>query len=222
MSAERPVRVLVVDDDPLLCSGLEFLLGEGSRGALSVVGTAHNGAEAIEAVLAHRPDVVLMDIAMPVMDGLEATARIRELPGAPEVVIVTTFDANDEPIRAAAAGASGFLLKSEDPRELIAAVQAVAAGEGALSRRTARQLLDHVGSDLGSRERQAAHALVARLTDREREVAALVAQGLGNGEIAARLHLSESTVKSHLTAAQDKLGVKNRVMVAVIMTRARA
>ena len=221
MSESQPIRVLVVDDDPLHCSGLAYLLGTGSKGAISVVGTALNGREAIDEVLAHRPDVVLMDIAMPEMDGLAATARIRALPDPPEVVVVTTFDADDEPIRAAAAGASGFLLKSEDPHELIAAVRAVASGEGAVSRRTAKQLLEHVGSAEQRRERQRARELVARLTDRELDVARLVAHGQGNSEIAQALHLSESTVKTHLTAAQTKLEAQNRVMVAVVMTQAR-
>nr|NLD40332.1 response regulator transcription factor [Actinomycetales bacterium] len=221
MSEVRPIRVLVVDDDPLLCTGMRYLIGAGSKGEIEVVATAHNGKEAITAVLAHRPDVVLMDIAMPVMDGLTATARIREMAEPPQVLVITTFDAEDEPIRAAAAGASGFLLKSEGPREIIGAIRAVAAGEGALSRRTARQLLDHVGASEQSQERQRARVLVARLTERELAVARLVARGYSNAEVAAELHLSESTVKTHLTAAQEKLGAKNRVMVAVEVTRAR-
>ncbi len=221
MNEARPIRVLVVDDDPMLCSGLAYVLETGSKGGISVVGSAHDGAAAITAVQAHHPDVVLMDIGMPVMDGLEATERIRELPNAPEVIVVTTLDADDEPIRAAAAGASGFLLKSEDPRDLIEAVQAVAAGDGALSRRTARQLLDHVGSAESGAKRVRARALVAGLTARERDVARLVSNGLSNAEIAEALHLSETTVKSHLRAAQEKLGATNRVMVAVVMTRAQ-
>ncbi|HZK04560.1 MAG TPA: response regulator transcription factor [Actinomycetaceae bacterium] len=221
MSEVRPIRVLVADDDPLLCTGLTHLLTDGGRGSIEVVGVAHDGHEAISAVIAHRPDVVLMDVAMPVMDGLTATARIREMKDPPEVIVITTFDANDEPIRAAAAGASGFLLKSEGPLEIIGAIRAVAAGEGALSRRTARQLLDHVGTAHHSMERQRARALLSGLTEREGAVARLVAHGYSNPEIASELHLSESTVKTHLTAAQEKLGAKNRVMVAVEYTRAQ-
>ena len=140
----HPIRVLIVDDVPMLCAGLAFTLERGSAGAIAVVGTAHDGLAAIEAVHAHHPDVVLMDIQMPRLDGLSATARLRQLPNPPEVIVITTFDADDEPVRAARAGASGFLLKSEDPFEVIAAIKAVAAGEGALSRRTAKQLLGHV------------------------------------------------------------------------------
>lgn len=217
----KPIRVLIVDDDPLLCSAMRFPLEFGGDREFEVVGTAHDGNAAIDAVHAHRPDVILMDIAMPVLDGLEATRRIRALPNPPEIIIITTLDANDEPLRAARAGAIGFLLKSEDPMEIIKSVKAVAAGEGALSRRTARQLFQHLGNDPQDRERVRARQNVQRLTEREFAVARLVAKGLSNVEIAAHLSLSESTVKTHLSAAQEKLQVNNRVLVAVEMTLAQ-
>lgn len=235
------IRVLVVDDDPLLCSGMAFTLGKASGGSIAVVGSAANGREAIAAVRATRPDVVLMDIAMPVLDGLSATTAIRQMENPPEIIIITTFDADDEPVRAAAAGASGFLLKSEDPPDIIAAIHAVARGEGALSRRTAKQLLTHVaslysqevdvpgempgGGELSAsgreaRERQA-NQVANMLTAREYEIAMLVTEGLSNPQIAGKLHLSESTVKTHLSAIMDKLGTPNRVSLAVEMTYAR-
>lgn len=233
------IRVLVVDDDPLLCSGMAFTLGKVSGGTVDVIGSAANGQEAIAAVTALAPDVVLMDIAMPVLDGLSATRTIRQADNAPEIIIITTFDADDEPVRAAAAGAAGFLLKSEDPADIITAIHAVARGEGALSRRTAKQLLTHVAAlhDFGAtsedsamgnsaaaasraHERAAVRA-ASGLTEREYEIAILVTEGLSNPQIAAELHLSESTVKTHLSAIMDKLGTPNRVSLAVEMTYAR-
>ena len=157
---------------------------------------------------------------MPRLDGLSATARLRQLPRPPEVIVITTFDADDEPVRAARAGASGFLLKSEDPFEVIAAIKAVAAGEGALSRRTAKQLLGHVRAQAGGAERQDATRALATLTARERDVADLVAKGLSNPQIAEALYLSESTVKTHLGAIGAKFGAANRVLIAVRVTLA--
>ncbi len=219
-TGERPIRCLIVDDDPLIRSAMTMVIGTGSGGTISVVGQAADGSEAITEVQAHHPDVVLMDVKMPTMDGLSATRHIRTLPNAPEVIIITTFDADDEPILAAHAGASGFLLKSEDPADIIAAITAVAAGEGALSRRTAKQLLSHVGSHAHDVDRHTARTRLQALTQRERAVADLVARGLSNAEIAGELFLSESTVKTHLSAVQDKLGVGNRVHVAVEVTKA--
>lgn len=233
------ISVLVVDDDPLLCSGMAFTLGKASGGTIDVIGSAANGREAIAAAAALDPDVILMDIAMPVLDGLSATREIRQAAHAPEIIIITTFDADDEPVRAAAAGAAGFLLKSEDPADIIAAIHAVARGEGALSRRTAKQLLTHVATmherGIASEDAAAANAAdgayhgheraavraASGLTKREYEIAILVTEGLSNPQIAAELHLSESTVKTHLSAIMDKLGTPNRVSLAVEMTYAR-
>lgn len=216
----RPVRVVLVDDDPMVCSGLRMILSRGSDGRVEVVASVPDGDQAVEAVQRHHPDVVLMDVRMQRMDGLTATSLVRALPDPPEVIVLTTFDSDDEPFRAAAAGASGFLLKTESPEDLVQHVLAVAAGEGAVSKRTARQFMQHLHASSVSPARRAAQRALARLTDREAEVAALVAEGLSNAEIAARLYVSPSTVKAQLASVQDKLRVDNRVMVAVLVTRA--
>ena len=216
----RPVRVVLVDDDPMVCSGLRMILSRGSDGRVEVVASVPDGDQAVEAVQRHHPDVVLMDVRMQRMDGLTATSLVRALPDPPEVIVLTTFDSDDEPFRAAAAGASGFLLKTESPEDLVQHVLAVAAGEGAVSKRTARQFMQHLHVSSVSPQRRAAQRALARLTDREGEVAALVAEGLSNAEIAARLYVSPSTVKAQLASVQDKLRVDNRVMVAVLVTRA--
>ncbi len=215
-----PIRVLIVDDDPAVCSGLAFILKHAARDEIEVVATAHDGAEAITAVQSHRIDVVLMDIQMPQMDGITATKHIRALPDPPQVLILTTVETADEPVRAAAAGAIGFLLKSEDPERYIRGIRDVAAGEGTLSPRTSRQLMHYIGADETGARRQAAQRALAQLTDRELDVAKLVAGGLSNAEIAGELYLSASTVKTHLSAIQDKLQVDNRVLIAVEVTRA--
>lgn len=216
----RPVRVLLVDDDPMVCSGLRMILHRGSDGRVEVVASVPDGDQAVEAVQRHHPDVVLMDVRMQRLDGLTATGRVRALPDPPQVIVLTTFDSDDEPFRAAVAGASGFLLKTESPDDLVRHVLAVAAGEGAVSKRTARQFMQHVHDSSGSHRRVAARRALDRLTDREVEVAALVAEGLSNAEIAERLYVSPSTVKAQLASVQHKLGVDNRVMVAVLVTRA--
>lgn len=220
MSAQRPVRVLLVDDDPMVCSGLRMILSRGSDGRVEVVGSVPDGDQAVEAVQRHRPDVVLMDVRMQRLDGLTATRRVRALPDPPEVVVLTTFDSDDEPFRAAAAGASGFLLKTESPEDLVRHVLSVAAGEGAVSKRTARQFMQHLHEESSSPRRRQAQEAFGRLTEREREVALLVTEGLSNGEIAERLYVSASTVKAQLASVQHKLGLDNRVMVAVLVTRA--
>lgn len=218
---DRPVRVLVVDDDPMVCSGLRMILNRGSGGRLEVVASVDDGDQAVTAVQRHHPDVVLMDVRMQRMDGVRATERVRALPNAPEVIVLTTFDSDDEPFRAAAAGASGFLLKTESPDDLVQHVLAVAEGEGAVSKRTARQFMQHLNHGSTSPERVAARDAMRELTEREAEVAALVAQGQSNDDIAAQLYVSVSTVKAHLASIQAKLGVDNRVMVAVLVTRAQ-
>ena len=215
----RPVRVLLVDDDPMVCSGLRMILDRGSDGRISVVGAVHDGDQAVEAVQRHAPDVVLMDVRMPRMDGITATRAVRSQPEPPEVVVLTTFDSDDEPFRAAAAGASGFLLKTESPADLVAHVLAVADGEGAVSKRTAKQFMLRLGESSSARWHQARDA-VATLSAGELEVAELVAQGLSNSEIAERRYVSPSTVKAQLATIQDKLQVANRVMIAVLVTQA--
>lgn len=213
-----PIRLLLVDDDPLVRSGLRFLFD--STPDLTVVAEAGDGAEAIQAVRAHQPEVVLMDLLMPGVDGITATAEIKRAPQSPHVIALTTWDVNDAVIRSLEAGASGFLLKTAPPPDIMAAVRAVRNGDAVLSPRSTRQLLDHLRRDATAHSRRAAEQALAALTEREREVCIAVALGLSNSEIAGRLYISEATVKSHLSAIQVKLGLRNRVEVAVLTERA--
>lgn len=210
------VRVLVVDDDPLVRAGLRLLLdGDGLR----VVGEAGDGAEAVREVTRLRPDVVLMDLRMPGVDGLAATGTIRDLPDPPQVVVLTTFHADEQVLRALRAGAAGFLLKDTPPLEIVAAVRRVAAGDAQVSPAVVRQLIDHATASQPRVE--AARRLLATLSDRERAVAEAVGEGLTNAEIGRRLHLSVPTVKGHVTAILAKLGAANRVQVALLVHDAR-
>ena len=215
---DGPIRILVVDDDPLVRSGLALILG--GTPALELAGQAADGAAGLAAVDELRPDVVLMDIRMPVMDGLEATERLAERPDPPRVIILTTFDADDSVLRALGAGASGFLLKDTPPQAIVEAIGKVAAGEPMLSPSVTTTLIQQVTAHQGAaqrvpeREVQARRKL-SRLTEREREVAAAVGRGLSNAEIAAELYLSVPTVKAHITRLFMKLEVENRVQIAL-------
>ncbi|MFI7586935.1 response regulator [Spongisporangium articulatum] len=210
------VRVLVVDDDALVRAGLAMILG-GADG-ITVVGEAADGAEVPAAVERTAPDVVLMDIRMPGVDGLTATERLRARPEAPQVVVLTTFDADSDVLRALRAGAAGFLLKDTPPAEIVRAVHLVAAGEAMLSPTVTRRLLDHV-SDAGPAgaddRRGRARTLVERLSAREREVALAVGRGSSNAEIAAELYMSVATVKAHVSRLLAKLEAANRVQIAL-------
>lgn len=213
-----PTKVLVVDDDRLLCAGLTSILH--TTPDLVVVATVHDGAQVQGAVDAHRPDVVLLDIRMPVLDGIEATRQLAARPNRPAIVVMTTFEGDDTVVRALGAGADGFLLKAEDPRQIIDAVRSAAAGHSPLSPTSARSLVRLVGpgsrADLATRARE----LAAGLTERERRVAALVGEGLTTPQIAARLFVSEATVKTQLAEVQRKWGCENRTQVAVWADRA--
>ena len=211
-------RVLLVDDDPLVCGALETMLG--SADDIEVVGSVHDGDQVVEAIHRHRPDIVLMDVRMARQDGITTTASLSRIPGAPKVIMLTTFDHDDVMLRSVHAGAAGFLLKSASPRDIIKHVQDVASGEGALSARSARQLVEHLQGDPGRDQRRAAEALVATLTERERDVVRCVAREMTTAEIAAQLFLGEATVKSHLSSAQHKLGAQNRVGIGIIADRA--
>lgn len=211
-------RVLLVDDDPLVCGALATMLG-ASEG-LEVVGSVNDGDEVIEAIHRHRPDIVLMDVRMARQDGITTTAALTALPSAPKVIMLTTFDHDDVMLRAVHVGAAGFLLKTASPHEIIDAVRSVAAGEGALSARSARQVVEHLQSDPARELRRAAEGLVATLTPRELDVVRCVGRGMTTARIAAELFLGEATVKSHLARAQDKLGVESRVEVGILVDRA--
>jgi DNA-binding NarL/FixJ family response regulator len=209
------VSVVVVDDDALVRAGLRLILGGAPE--VEVVADAADGADAVEAVRRHRPGVVLMDIRMPRMDGLEATRQVAVLPDAPRVIVLTTFDTDDMVLQALRAGAAGFLLKDTPPERLVAAVRAAAAGEPTLSPSVMAQLIARVSTEVPDRSNgpRAARQRIASLTDREREVAVVLARGLSNAEIAAELYLSVPTVKTHLSRILDKLGAANRVQAAI-------
>jgi DNA-binding NarL/FixJ family response regulator len=209
------VRVLLVDDDALVRAGLRMILS--SADDLEVVGEADDGAQAVAAVRAHRPDVVLMDIRMPEMDGIAATGALRQLDAPPHVIVLTTFQADEQVVGALRAGADGFLLKDTPPPEIVQAVRLVAAGEAMLSPSVTRTLLSHLGeAGLSDRRRDATHRL-AVLTDREREVAVAVGSGASNAEVASSLFMSEATVKSHVSRLLTKLDVANRVQIAIVV-----
>jgi DNA-binding NarL/FixJ family response regulator len=209
------IRVLLVDDQALLRTGFRMILS--AQPDLEVVGEAVDGADAVRQVPLLRPDVVLMDVRMPIMDGVAATAAIAADGGSARVLVLTTFDVDEYAFAALRAGASGFLLKDVPPAELAAAIRAVAAGDAVVSPRITRQLLDRVslhtpgvGDEDGDRT-----AVLAVLTEREREVFGEIARGLSNAEIAARLHLSEATVKTHITRVLAKLQLRDRVHVVI-------
>jgi DNA-binding NarL/FixJ family response regulator len=207
------LRVLLVDDDPLVRAGLRTILSAASD--LRVVGEAGDGAGALDGVRAHRPDVVLMDVRMPGLDGIDATGRISVLADPPKVIVLTTFQLDEYVFGALRAGASGFLLKDTPPTDIIRAVRLVAAGEAMLSPSVTRTLIERFGADPAAPRRAAAEEAVRTLTGREREVATEVALGRSNAEIAARLFMSEATVKAHVSRAMAKLGAANRVQVAI-------
>ncbi|GHA92009.1 response regulator [Streptomyces termitum] len=205
----RPVRVLVADDEAMVRAGVRAILARDPR--VEVVAEAGDGREALELARRHRPDVVLLDIRMPGLDGLGAAARFhRELPGV-GVIVLTTFGQDAYITRALEEGADGFLLKADDPRELLDGVRAVGAGGAYLSPRVAARVV------AGMRAHRSAHPHrpLDRLTERERDVLAGVGAGLSNAEIGDRLHLVEGTVKAHVSAVLTKLGVRNRVEAAI-------
>ncbi|WP_348525100.1 response regulator [Luteimicrobium album] len=212
-------RVLLVDDDPLVRTGLRMILQSDPE--IEVVAEASDGSEAVPAVQAHRPDVVLMDLRMARLDGIAATAAVRALPDPPAVVVLTSFDADENVLRALEAGASGFLLKDAAPREIVDGVRAVADGDAVLAPRVARFVVAHVATSRVGEETVAARHALAQLTDRERDIAGLVAEGLSNADIAQRVYVSEATVKTHLGRVMTKLGLANRVQVALLVERAR-
>jgi DNA-binding NarL/FixJ family response regulator len=209
------VKVLLVDDDPLVRAGLRMILS--SAHDIEIVGEVGDGAGAVEAVTAHRPDVVLMDIRMPELDGIAATERVRALPDPPQIIVLTTFHADDYVLRALRAGASGFLLKDTAPAEIINAVRLVHAGEAMLSPAVTRTLLGLMADGSADARRAIAQAKLDLLTEREREVAIAVGAGASNADVASRLYMSEATVKAHVSRLLAKLDAANRVQVAIVV-----
>lgn len=212
------IRILLVDDDPLVRSGLRLML-EASPDLL-VVGDVGSGEEAVPAIHAHRPDVVLLDYRMGELNGIGTTREIRRLDHPPKVVLLTTFDMDDLPVRAVRAGADGFLLKTAGPDEITRAVRQVVAGHAPFSPESAGHVVAHVRDDAVGGRRQEAAQRVSMLSDREREICIHLAGGSTTASAAAQMHLAESTVKTHLRAAEAKLGVGSRAELAVLVDRA--
>ena len=209
------IKVLLVDDDALVRAGLRIILSSAED--LEVVGEADDGARVLAAVREHRPDVVLMDIRMGEMDGITATAALRRLDPPPQVIVLTTFQADEQVMSALRAGANGFLVKDTPPAEIINAVRVVATGDAIISPSVTRILLSHFSDAEASERRRAAAQRLAALTDREREVAAAIGSGASNAEVAASLFMSEATVKAHVSRLFTKLNVVNRVQIAIVV-----
>jgi len=214
-NAKPLLRVLLVDDDPLVRSGLRVILS--SADDLMVAGEAADGAAAVTAAGSHRPDVVLMDVRMPGVNGIIATERISALPNPPKVIVLTTFHLDEYVFGALRAGASGFLLKDTPPTDIIQAIRLVAAGDAMLSPAVTRTLISHFSADTAAARRDAAQRSLQELTEREREVATQVGRGQSNADIAGQLYMSEATVKAHLSRVLAKLNAANRVQVAIIV-----
>jgi DNA-binding NarL/FixJ family response regulator len=213
------IRVLLVDDDPLVRSGLRMMLAGAEQ--VEVVGEAEDGRGVLSAVDLHRPDVVLMDIRMPQLDGIAATRLLRSQPSPPAVVVLTTFDADEYVLRALRAGAAGFLLKDTPPAEIVRAIELVHAGDGMLSPGVTRRLIAlAAGDDAEAARADQARERLATLTVRERDVALAVGAGRPNAEIAAALHLSVATVKAHVSRVLSKLQVDNRIQIALLVQEA--
>ncbi|MFB9321685.1 response regulator transcription factor [Cryptosporangium minutisporangium] len=207
-------RVLIVDDDALVRAGLTMILS--GTDDLQVVGEAADGTEVNAAVSALAPDVVLMDIRMPRLDGLAATEALRRRPNPPEVIVLTTFDADEYILRALRAGAGGFLLKDTPPAEIVRAIRAVADGEPMLSPTITRQLIAHVAEGGVDARKARAAELLGQLSPRELEVAEAVGRGASNAEIAGELFMSVATVKAHVSRILTRLGLNNRVQLALL------
>ena len=209
-----PIRVMLVDDQVLLRTGFRMVLD--AQPDMEVVAEAGDGVEALQVLREAEVDVVLMDVRMPKLDGVETTRRICQGDNPPKVLILTTFDLDEYAFSGLKAGASGFMLKDVPPGELLTAIRSVHSGDAVVAPSTTRRLLDRFAPMLPSAGKQPQHKELERLTDREREVMILVAQGLSNGEIAARLVLSEATVKTHVGRILTKLGLRDRVQVVVL------
>ncbi|MFI6062322.1 response regulator [Streptomyces sp. NPDC051286] len=218
----QPVRLLIVDDDPLVRAGLTFMLGGAAD--IVIVGEGTDGSEVADLVDRLRPDVVLMDIRMPTVDGLAATEALRSRPDAPEVIVLTTFHADEQVLRAIRAGAAGFVLKDTPPAQIVDSVRRVAAGDPVLSPAVTRQLMDRAAgvaawtdADDHAGRAERARRRIAGLAERERAVAVAVGRGRSNAEIATSLYLSVATVKTNVSRILAKLEFNNRVQIALLV-----
>lgn len=207
------IRVLIVDDDALVRSALALMIGGQSD--IAVIGEASDGAQGVVLARRERPDVVLMDIRMPVLNGLDATRQLHAGTEPPRVIVLTTFDADNYVLEALSAGADGFVLKDTPPAEIVAAIRKVAAGEPMLSPSVTATLIRQVRSDSPDDRSVRARACLDALTERELEVAVAVGKGLSNADIAGELYLSIPTVKAHVSRLFDKLDATNRVQIAI-------
>ncbi len=210
------VRLLIADDEALVRSGLRMLV-EGEED-IRVVGEAEDGEEALEAAARSRPDVVLMDVRMPRLDGLAAAERLLRRPDAPRVLMLTTFDEDEHVYEALRIGVSGFLLKTSPPEQLLHALRMVAQGNALIDPKVTRRLIEAFGRTLATGD---APPELDELSPREREVLELLARGLSNAEIAKRLYLSQATVKTHVARVLDKLGLRDRVQAVIFAYEAR-
>lgn len=208
------IRILLADDEIMVRAGIRAILDADPE--IEVVGEAADGREAIDLAQRFRPDVALLDIRMPTLDGLAATAEILKTVPGTAVLVLTTFSDDAQIARALGEGASGFLLKAGDPRELVTGIHAAASGAAYLSPKVAHRVITKLGGGRRMSRIASAQDRIADLTDREREVLALVGAGLSNAEIARRLHLVEGTIKSHVSAILTRMGVKNRVQAALV------
>ncbi|SLN03070.1 two component system response regulator [Corynebacterium xerosis] len=206
-------RVGLVDDDSLVRAGLAMILGADP--AIEIVGQGGDGSEAVTLVQKHRPDVLLMDVRMPGLDGIAATRAVSALPNPPKIIMLTTFDMDEYVFQALEAGADGFLLKDTPPQDLARAVRVVAGGDAMLSPTITRRMLSHF-SDANPGTRQDRHPGIDQLTERETEVLGAVGAGLSNAQIGMRLFMSEATVKAHVSKIFAKLDCTNRVQIAII------
>ncbi|WP_028810677.1 response regulator transcription factor [Streptomyces flavidovirens] len=208
------IRVVIADDEPLIRAGIRMILT--SDRAIEVVAEAHNGREAVELARVHAPDVVLLDLQMPVMDGLTALAELGRAVPAARVIVLTTFGERENVLRALESGGAGFLLKDSAPAELIRAVRAAAAGDAYLSPGATRHVVEQLASGRAPGRAEEARRLVTALSGRERDVLALLGEGLSNADAGKRLHMSEATVKTYVSRILAKLGCENRVQAALL------
>ncbi|WP_026117450.1 response regulator transcription factor [Nocardiopsis alkaliphila] len=212
---DRRIGVVIVDDDALVRVGLVMMMGGAPD--VRVLAEAEDGSQVLDLVERHSPDVVLMDIRMPTVDGLTATETLRALPDPPQVLVLTTFDADEHVLRALRAGAAGFLLKDTPPEEIVESVRRVARGLPVLSPSVTRRLMDRVAHTDHSERADRARRRLAVLNARETDVAVAVGEGRSNADIAARLFLSVPTVKTHVSSILTKLALNNRVQIALLV-----
>ncbi|MER6094542.1 response regulator transcription factor [Streptomyces sp. NPDC001728] len=212
--AGQPIRVVIADDEPLIRAGIRMILNSDQE--IAVVGEAADGREAVEAARAHAADVVLLDIQMPVLDGLSALPELRRAAPAARVIILTTFGERENVLRALEHGGAGFLLKDTAPAELIRAVRAAAAGDAYLSPAATRHVVERLASGREAARAEAARGRVAGLSEKERDVLALLGEGLSNADAGRRLHMSEATVKTYVSRILSKLDCENRVQAALL------